>query len=107
MSIATVTIDELREQRRELLQRAIRDHVDSVLPRDEREIALADYCDMLLSLLGGGFVDGEAATLLQAKKNFTMRARVAGVQVKTDCDACETLEQLAAVVVDFDAIGGI
>lgn len=89
------------------LQAEIRAYVDSVLPRDEREIALADYCDMLLGLIGGAEVDGVAATLLQAKKNFTLRARVEGLRVEAACAACATVDDLSDVVVDFAAIGGL
>lgn len=89
------------------LQASIRAHVDEVLPRDEREIALADYCDLLFALIGGAFVDGEAATILQAKKNFTLRARVEGLRVEAACNACVTVDDLADVVVDFATIGGL
>lgn len=102
-----VDLDEAKAARTLELQASIRAHVDSVLPRDEREIALADYCDLLFALIGGAFVDGEAATLLQVKKNFTLRARLEGLRIEAACAACTTVDTLSDVVVDFATIGGL
>lgn len=100
-----VPFDEVAKARALELQAEVRAYVDSVLPRDDREIALADYCDLLLALIGGGPVDGEAATALMAKKNFTLRARKVGDKAQADCDACKSVDELARVAVDLDVIG--
>lgn len=102
-----VDLDTAKARRVVELQAAIRSHVDEVMPRDTREMALADYCDLLFAIVGGGTVDGVKATALMAQKGFTLRARAEGDRVEVDIEACVTVGAVGAVTVDFVKIGGL
>lgn len=102
-----VDLDEAKAGRVAELQLAIRSRVDEVLPRDAREMALADYCDLLFAIVGGGTVDGVKATALMAQKGFTLRARAEGARVEVDIASCTTVDAVGAVNVDFVKIGGL
>lgn len=99
---------DLQRERAEELQRAIRAHVDAHLPPSERE-ALAAIAAGLAERAAFGVAltpteQGVAVGLMGARE-WTMRAAALGGEVAARCAACASVEELAAVSFDLDALG--
>lgn len=90
------------------LQQAIRDHVDAHLPPSERE-TLASIAAGLAERAAFGVpltpTEQGVAVGLMGAREWTMRAVALGGEVAARCAACASVEELAAVSVDLDALG--